>query len=217
MGISKGFKHTEETKRKISESKMGHTYGFQKGNIPHNKGKKHSEETKLKMKLTRKGRKGLPCSEETKRKIGQGNKGKVCTEEHRRKIGVGNKGKIFTEEHRNKISLAQKGEKCHNFGKRGAETANWKGGLVTEYEQARNCYEAKEWRISVFDRDDYTCQVCGDNIGNNLNAHHMKSFIKYPEIRYDITNGITVCKKCHIILHSKKRFMQMLVRTGRYS
>lgn len=68
----------------------------------------------------------------------------------------------------------------------------------------RECVEYKKWRKSVYERDEYTCQNCGKT-GGKLNAHHIKPYKDFPEFRYDIDNGITLCEKCHRELHKKKR------------
>lgn len=68
----------------------------------------------------------------------------------------------------------------------------------------RECKEYKEWRISVFSRDNYTCQNCGQ-VGGVLNAHHIKSYKDYPRLRYSLKNGLTLCEKCHRKVHRKKR------------
>ena len=67
----------------------------------------------------------------------------------------------------------------------------------------RNSEEYRQWRIAVFERDRYTCQVCGQ-VGRNLNAHHIRPFAKYPELRLDLNNGITLCKRCHDLVHGRR-------------
>lgn len=64
--------------------------------------------------------------------------------------------------------------------------------------------EYRKWRKEVFRRDDYTCQYCLIK-GCFLHAHHIKSWAKFPELRFDLNNGLTLCKDCHYEIHRKKR------------
>lgn len=73
---------------------------------------------------------------------------------------------------------------------------NWKGGISPKNNAERSCIELKEWRRSVFKRDNYTCQHCGYK-GKGLEADHIKSWAKYPELRFVLSNGRTLCKGCH--------------------
>lgn len=72
----------------------------------------------------------------------------------------------------------------------------WKGGISTENEIERKSARYKTWRTSVFRRDNYTCQHCGQT-GGELQADHIKPFAYYKELRFDINNGQTLCKQCH--------------------
>lgn len=79
---------------------------------------------------------------------------------------------------------------------------NYKGGITPINKSIRNSFQSKHWRNEVFIRDSYTCQNC-KKIGGFLHSHHIKHFSKYPDLRFDINNGITLCKQCHILEHKK--------------
>jgi len=85
----------------------------------------------------------------------------------------------------------------------GENHPNWKGGITRQNTKDRNSSEYNNWRKSVFERDNYTCQVCG-KIGGSINAHHIKHFAKYKNLRLEISNGITLCITCHKKAHRSK-------------
>jgi hypothetical protein len=90
------------------------------------------------------------------------------------------------------------------FGKRGAETPNWKGGTTPERQKV---YRTKEWKALVkyiFCRDSYTCKRCGNghNRSNMLHTHHIKPWASNKTLRSDPANLITVCNRCHQWIHS---------------
>ena len=80
----------------------------------------------------------------------------------------------------------------------GSNHPQWKGGVTPKNEKIRKSAEYKVWINAVFERDDYTCQVCGQR-GGTLNADHIKRFADYPELRFELANGQTLCKKCHSV------------------
>lgn len=71
-------------------------------------------------------------------------------------------------------------------------------------EEGRRCAEYKAWRKAVYDRDGYICQMCGSR-GVKLNAHHIFPYAYFPEKRYDINNGITLCVPCHQRWHKENK------------
>lgn len=80
----------------------------------------------------------------------------------------------------------------------------FKGAQSDELKLIRCSVKMRIWRKLVLERDNYTCQICGGK-ESDLNVHHIKCFSLYPESRFDVNNGITLCKKCHINLHKTER------------
>jgi hypothetical protein len=79
---------------------------------------------------------------------------------------------------------------------KGENNCNWKGGITPLNQSIRTSAEYGRWRKMVFERDNFTCQLCGQ-IGGYLEADHIKSFSRYPEFRFCESNGRTLCKECH--------------------
>jgi len=73
----------------------------------------------------------------------------------------------------------------------------------TEADIIRKSEQYLEWRKSVFERDNFTCAICG-KVGGKLNAHHIKQVKFRLDLILDIDNGITLCEKCHKRIHSGK-------------
>lgn len=80
---------------------------------------------------------------------------------------------------------------------------NWKGGITPLNEKIRKSIEYRLWREAVYARDNWTCQKCYER-GKKINAHHIKKFSTYPELRFAINNGITLCEKCHNQIRKEK-------------
>lgn len=70
--------------------------------------------------------------------------------------------------------------------------------------EGRRSDEYKRWRKAVFERDNYTCQLCGDR-GVKLHAHHKKPYAFFHDLRYTVANGITLCVPCHRKQHGRKK------------
>lgn len=96
-------------------------------------------------------------------------------------------------------------KKCQGLAFRGENNHNWKGG-VDKLQRNRSTNEAvyKCWRTKVFCRDNYTCQVCNKH-GGYLHADHVNSWAEYPELRYSIDNGRTLCRACHFYITFKRK------------
>ncbi len=198
-----GKKVSEEQKKKISETLKGHPFW---GGMS---GKHHTEETKRKMRLVHKG---IKLSEETKKKLSN----------------------VLKGIHTSPRTEFKKGNIPHNTGKKrpnlsGEKHWNWNGGITQLTKGIRQSLEYKNWRKSVFERDNYTCQVCGKR-GVYLEVNHKIPFsvILYEEgigniedaIKskrlFDIDNGETLCVECHFLTPTYRTKMLIRDEDGKF-
>lgn len=181
MGRKKGSKLSEEHKAKL------------KGRTPWNKGKVgiYTEKTRKQMSLMKLGK---PTWNKGTKGLVKPNKGSF---QKGRQVKPWNKGIKYSIRLRLIIANAQRGEKSHL----------WKGGVTRKNQIVRDSVEYKIWREAVFKRDDWTCKFCGVRSGVQkkvyLEADHIQEFAYYPELRFAIDNGRTLCKDCHRKRHKK--------------
>lgn len=213
---SKGFHHSEETKRKISEANKGRVVSEEtKKKIGvANRGRRHSDEARRKISLAGLGRipwnKGLTKeTDERIRKHSEALKGNTNnlghrhSEESKRKMKLKHKGKKLSEGHKQKLSEAHMGKTTWNSGltketdKRvrrmaeariGEKNPSWRGGISFESYTSDFNRELKE---QIKKRDNYTCQHCG--VMEDLAVHH----IDYDKKNNVPLNLITLCRACN--------------------
>jgi hypothetical protein len=99
------------------------------------------------------------------------------------------------------------------MNQKGINNGNWKGekAITPLIMRLRTCSKYNLWRLNVFKRDNYICQICNKR-GGNLNVDHIESFSKIVrknniktfeegincEGLWDLNNGRTLCFECHI-------------------
>ncbi len=174
MPFIKGYKQTDEQKRKMVETRMknGSYIGI-------NKGRHHTEEAKEKNRLAHLG--NTPWN--------KGKNGVMPTPWNK---GSKN-GSLYSDEQLKRFSDSHK-------GRTGEKASRWQGGITPSNTLVRNGIKFRLWREAVFARDNWTCQKCLTR-GGMLHAHHIKSFAKFKELRFAIDNGITLCRECHKKFH----------------
>ena len=166
-----GFKHSEETRKKISENNARYWQGktlsakTRKKMSEAQKGKTLSEETRKKISEANKGENnpmyGKTHSEEARKKMSEAKKGKTLPEKTRKKMSESKKGenhpmygKTLSEETRKKISESQKGENNPMYGKTHSEEArkkiseaqNTTGFYKVSISNCSSCKKGFTWR-----------------------------------------------------------------------
>ena len=99
---------------------------------------------------------------------------------------------------------------CRNTYYKGVNAPMWiadRSLLKNPGARPNGSREHKEWRRAVYERDNYTCAIC-NMTGRDLEPHHIKKWSRYPKLRYDINNGITLHKKCHYLTRYKEHLWE---------
>lgn len=81
--------------------------------------------------------------------------------------------------------------RCSKIGRCGSNSPHWKGGGSRI---GRDNIDYKNWRKAILSRDK-KCQLCGTH--EKLQAHHIKTWSRFPSLRYALDNGVALCVKCH--------------------
>lgn len=165
-----------------------------------------------------KNKTGTKQKPETTEKIRLANTGKKRSEEFCRQVSIRRKniklsdstreairnsllGRKLSEETKQKIKLkAKRGKEHHFWGKNhsGVNNARWiEDRTKLAKRQERNDMAYKEWRKQVWVRDNYKCRIKDKNCLGKIEAHHILGWTEYPELRYQINNGITLCHAHH--------------------
>lgn len=162
-------------------------------------GKKHSEEHKRKISIAIIGDKnpffGKKHSEETRRKIKEARSKQVISESTKNKLRGSNNvnfGIPRTEEVKAKSRAKMLGRYV------GEKSPCWiKDRSLLKKQEDKRSTVYNEWRTHVKIRDEWKCRMANIDCIGNLEAHHILNYEDYPELRYDINNGITLCHAHH--------------------
>lgn len=143
------------------------------------------------------------------------NKGKKMSEETKQKVRQARARQVFTPEQNKATSLRIIQE--WKDGRRKREALSWYiDGRHAANKSIKQSFEYKWWRREVFRRDNYSCQECGIR-GGELQAHHIKAQSLHPELRFNIDNGQTLCRSCHMKTDTWGMRMDLMKKVGTQS
>jgi hypothetical protein len=126
--------------------------------------------------------------------------GRSRSDETRRKIAEKARGRTVSSETKQKIVQTKLSRGTLPSGE---SHYRWKGGRSWR-RFAEPEYIA--WRNAVLERDGYQCNDCRTvrkKHEKGLAAHHLLAYATHPELRLEVSNGVTLCRHCHMARHSK--------------
>jgi hypothetical protein len=120
------------------------------------------------------------------------NRGKPWSKQIKEKFRLSHLGKHHTKETGLKMGLSRKG----------SNNPYWKGGITSADKIEREKF-VHTMQKRVFERDNYTCQFCGER-GGYLQVDHIQSWAEYIELRFSMDNCRTLCMDCHYFITFNK-------------
>lgn len=154
-------------------------------------GYKFSKESIEKMRQAKLGKKRFPHTEETKLKMSNASKGKKKSIEHIKSLILAKTGVAHI--------LSEKGKKSFKEKMSGRNNPNWieDRSLIKLGDRYLHDPLVKQWRMEVKKRDNFTCRIADNNCGGRIEVHHILRWSEFPELRYKVNNGITLCHAHH--------------------
>lgn len=202
--MKKGGKHNTITKQKMSKAHKGEKHHFY--------GKRLSLEHIQKLVDSHKGQEAWNRGQKTG--ITPSNKGidnrkhhecKICSKKFRAyldrvycSIKCSNESKLGNQYNKNRIPSVETRLK---MSEQRIGDKNWRWiADRTQLKQSEKKHldsTYKCWMLNVKERDSWVCRIADVNCDGRLEAHHILNWVEYPELRYEINNGITLCHAHH--------------------
>ena len=128
---------------------------------------------------------------------GGSKKGRKLTEETRKRMSISRIGHPVSESTKEKIRLSKLGK--HRPDMIGENNPVWNPNRQEVMNNIRriNLDEHKIWSKAVKKRDNWRCRISNEECKGGLESHHILSYSKHPDLRYEISNGITLCHFHH--------------------
>ena len=188
------------------------SYSFPKGGVPWNQGLTLDDPRIALCAEKRKSGRFVSCEVCGRKRYivtSQLKHGKYCSISCR---NVGYKGKSVSTRTQFKKGQVSRIKGTHPSYMQGKNHFNWKGGRTSLKHCLRKTFEYNSWRLSIFLRDKFICQLCGKYSKKDSEAdHYPLSFVQIIEKNnitninqgrlcahlWDINNGRTLCHDCH--------------------
>lgn len=166
--------------------------------------------------------KGFKMSDEHKNKIGNANRGKSTPKRNywlgkKRSPGTIEKMRIKKTGVKHKPDTISRmiGRVPWNKGKKfpersGENSATWikDRTKLKKSEKKHLDVQYKYWMLEVKKRDKWGCRLKSKDCSGRLESHHILPWRDYPELRYIINNGITLCHAHHPIKRAEEKRLE---------